>query len=282
MTTPVTQSVELNRLLEIKDQIVPLAQQVGRWAKHESDQHFLGEGDIDVSEKSSPGDVVTRVDLEAQRRIVAVLSAEFPEFGLLGEEGLDEFDSESPVWVIDPIDGTHNFVRNYPSFCVSIGLVERGESLLGVIYDGGSDEVFWGVRGGGAWRGERRLELAEDRPHSHALLTTNFTDAMKGDEQQIQFFAQAAGGSAGVRASGSACRDLCFVAEGRVDVFWQFGLMAWDVAAGMVIAQEAGAAVEFWYGGDDWLRTPGLAFAAGTPKVTSQLRQLARDHRLID
>lgn len=282
MDTLETQSLDLTRLLTIKERVLPLAQQVGRWARQESDQHFLGHGDIGVSEKTSPGDVVTRVDVEAQRRIATALSGDYPDFGLLGEEGLNDFDDQAPVWVIDPIDGTHNFVRNYPSFCVSIGLVVRGESVLGVIYDAATDEVVWAVKGGGAWRGERRLKLEQDLPHSHALLATNFTRPMKDDERQLRFFAQAAGTSAGVRASGSACRDLCFVADGRVDLFWQFGLQAWDVAAGMVIAREAGATVELWQNGGDWLRAPGLALAAGTATVAAQLKQLAQEHQLID
>jgi len=263
------------KLNAIKDLLVPLALEVGSWARQEQLEHFRGHADLGISTKTSPGDVVTRVDVEAQRRIAEELRAAYPTFGLLGEEGLNDFDGAAPVWVIDPIDGTHNFVRNYPGFCVSIGLVRAGESMVGVIYDSASGGVYWAVKGGGAWLGDERLRLAEDPPLSHSLLTTNFTASVRDNAAQQQFFARVASGSAGVRASGSAARDFCFLADGRVDFFWQFGLKSWDVAAGAVIVREAGGVFEIWGGGEDWLRAPELAVAAGTPRVTDEARELA-------
>ncbi len=272
-------SAELNA---VKDLLVPLALNVGSWARHEQLQHFRGHADLGISTKTSPGDVVTRVDVEAQRRIAEELRAAYPAFGLLGEEGLTDFDDTDPVWVIDPIDGTHNFVRNYPGFCVSIGLVQAGESVVGAIYDSASGGVYWAVKGGGAWLGDERLRLAEDPPLSHSLLTTNFTESVRDHAAQQQFFARLAGASAGVRASGSAARDFCFVADGRVDFFWQFGLKAWDVAAGAVIVREAGGSFEIWGGGEDWLRAPELAVAAGAPRVFAEARELAVGLALLD
>src|SRR5690606_29150661 len=128
-----------------------------------------------------------------------------------------------PTWVIDPIDGTHNFVRGYPGFCVSIGLVEANESVLGVIYDAGLDAVYWAVKGGGAWREDEQIRLSGSGL-ANAMITTNFTEASVDNLGHRDFFVEIARRSAGVRASGSACRDLCFVADGRVDLFWQFGL----------------------------------------------------------
>lgn len=269
-------------LLAIKDVVVPLAEEVGRWAKAECEAHYRGQADVNVSSKTSPGDVVTRVDYESQRRIAEALAAAYPGFGLLGEEdGLAEFDDGAPVWVIDPIDGTHNFVRNYPAFCVSIGLVEAGESVLGAIYHAGDDTVTWAVTGAGAWRNGARLERTDDRPLSHALVSTNFTFSRPEATPQTEFFQQVAAASAGVRASGACCRDFCFVADGRVDLFWQFGLSPWDVAAGMVIAREAGAVCEVWQGGDDWLRSK-LAVATGTRSAVAAARSLAAELGLGD
>lgn len=278
MATPLT-TAELGVM---KDFVVPLAYEVGRWARQQQVDHHAGRSDLGVSSKTSPGDVVTLVDLESQKRLAQALKQAYPAFGLLGEEGLAEFDSEAPVWVIDPIDGTHNFVRDYPGFCVSIGLVQGGESALGVIYDSASDEVYWAYEGGGAWRGQERLTLGEDRPLSHALISTNFTEAMRDDAAQQEFFVRTSGASAGVRASGSAARDLCFVADGRVDLFWQFGLRAWDVAAGAVIVREAGGVFQLWFGGGDWLRAPQLSVAAGTPGVMGQVSKLAGGLGLVD
>ncbi len=278
MATPLT-TAELGVM---KDLVVPLAFEVGRWARRQQVDHHAGRTDFGVSIKTSPGDVVTLIDLEAQKRIAQALKQAYPTFGLLGEEGLSEFDAKAPVWVIDPIDGTHNFVRDYPGFCVSIGLAQGGESVLGVIYDSASDEVYWAYAGGGAWRGDERLTLGEDRPLSHALISTNFTEAMRDDSAQQSFFVQTSGASAGVRASGSAARDLCFVADGRVDLFWQFGLRAWDVAAGAIIVREAGGVFQIWSGATDWLRAPQLSVAAGTSGVMSEVGKLAGTLGLIE
>lgn len=268
-------------LLAIKDVVVPLAEAVGRWAKAECEAHHRGQADVNVSSKTSPGDVVTRVDYESQRRIAEALGSAYPGFGLLGEEGgLADFDGDAPVWVIDPIDGTHNFVRNYPAFCVSIGLVQGGESVLGVIYHAADDEATWAITGAGAWRGGVRLEREDDRPLSHALVTTNFTPSMLEVPAQTTFFERVASASAGVRASGSCCRDFCFVADGRVDLFWQFGLSPWDVAAGMVIAREAGGACEVWQGGEDWLRSK-VTVAAGTRRAVADAREFATELGLL-
>lgn len=269
-------------LLAIKDVVVPLAEEVGRWAKTECEAHYRGQSDVGVSSKTSPGDVVTRVDYESQRRIAERLGAAYPGFGLLGEEGgLASFDGEAPVWVIDPIDGTHNFVRNYPAFCVSIGLVQGGESVLGAIYHAADETVTWAVKGAGTWRDGVRLERKDDRPLSHALAATNFTPSMVEEPAQATFFGQVAAGSAGMRASGACCRDFCFVADGRVDLFWQFGLSPWDVAAGMVIAREAGAVCEMWRGGEDWLRSK-VAVATGTSSAVATARGFAVGLGLVD
>lgn len=262
--------------------VVPLATQVGRWARQRQVDHHAGRSDFGVSAKTSPGDVVTLVDLEAQRRIAEALRAAYPAFGLLGEEGgLSELGDDRPVWVIDPIDGTHNFVRDYPGFCVSIGLVDKGESVAGVVYDSASDACYRAYAGGGAWRGEERLTLSQDRPLSHSLVTTNFTEVMRDDQRNQAFFARVSGGSAGVRASGSAARDLCLVADGRVDLFWQFGLSAWDVAAGAVIVREAGGTFELWGEAADWLRAPRLDVVAGSPRVVGEARAVAASLGLV-
>jgi len=272
--------LDLQRLLAIKEEVVRLAREVGRWARERSDRHHAGTQAFDVSVKTVPGDVVTEVDVEGQRRIAERLRAGFPGFGLLGEEGLSEVDERTPTWVIDPIDGTHNFVRGYPGFCVSIGLVEENESVLGVIYDAGLDTVYWAVKGGGAWREAERVRLT-DRAVRDALITTNFTDASAGNLGHRDFFVELAGRSSGVRASGSACRDLCFVADGRVDLFWQFGLRAWDVAAGIALVREAGGEVRFLGGGDrTWLQGGRIDVVAGAPSPVAEAMALAE--RVLD
>jgi myo-inositol-1(or 4)-monophosphatase len=275
-------TLTLDALLAAKDVVVPLARDLGRFAAQESAAFRRGEGDLGVHAKTSPGDVVTIVDEEVQRRLAAALRSAFPGYGFVGEEGLDEGDHGAPTWVVDPIDGTHNFVRDYPGFCVSVGLVERGVSVLGVIYDSVDGEVSWAVRGGGAWREGRRLQTRPVAALSHALVTTNVTAESAADPLHREVFWEIAGHAAGIRASGSACRDFCLVASGRLDLFWQLGLRAWDVAAGIVLVQEAGGVVAFAGAPRDWVRAGPLALFAGAPALVAdaKARACAIDPRL--
>lgn len=246
------------RLLELKDHVVLRARELGHWARDFARRARTGDADLGVSSKTSPGDVVTIADAEVQRRLVEGLHAVAPEIGVVGEEGLDASEPGAPTWVIDPIDGTHNYVRGYPGFCVSIGLVVGGESVLGVIYDEVDDAVYWAVRGHGAWRDDERLRRGPARDMANALIGTNFTaDSARSDRDQ-RVFVELSRLSAGVRASGAACRDFCHLASGRSDLFWQFGLKAWDVAAGIVIAREAGCTATFAAAPTDWVRADGL------------------------
>ena len=261
---------DLPRLLALKDAVVPQARGLGHWARGFAELARRGEGDLEVSAKTTPGDVVTFADAEVQRRLVEVLRAAAPAAGFVGEEGLDAATPGAPTWVIDPIDGTHNYVRGYPGFCVSVALVVEGESMLGVIYDSVDDAVYWAVAGAGAWRGDVRLRRPPQRPMAQALIGTNFTAASAASVVDQRVFAELARRSAGVRSSGAACRDWCLLASGRSDLFWQFGLKSWDVAAGVVLVREAGGAMVFADAPSDWVRSPGLAAFAGEPALVDE------------
>ncbi len=273
-----------------------LAAELGRWAKERSDEHFAGGGSLEVSSKSSPGDFVTSVDLAVQERLATALTGAFPGYGLLGEEaGLSRVDTDEPVWVIDPIDGTHNFLRNYPGFCVSIGLVHRGRPVVGAIYESSSDTVSWAVTGGGAWRepaasvagrdGDRggspgpdgqRLRVSSSDRLELSLLTSGFTSAGANDPGTMAVFGDLVRSAAGCRVSGSACRDLSLVASGRVDVFFQHGISPWDVAAGAALVEEAGGRVHLELSGPDLTRSGPLNVFAGTPAVLEQVLERRR------
>jgi myo-inositol-1(or 4)-monophosphatase len=261
---------DLPRLFALKDVVVPQARGLGHWARAFAESARRGEGDLEVSAKTTPGDVVTFADAEVQRRLVEVLRAAAPEAGFIGEEGLDAATAGAPTWVIDPIDGTHNYVRGYPGFCVSVALVFDGESVLGVIYDSVDDAVYWAVAGAGAWREGVRLRRAAQRPMAQALIGTNFTAASAASVVDQRVFAELARRAAGVRSSGAACRDWCLLASGRSDLFWQFGLKPWDVAAGAVLVREAGGAMVFAGDPPDWVRSPGLAAFAGEPALVDE------------
>ena len=261
--TPPDAGFDPPRLLSLKDHLVDHARDLGRWAAAFAERARSGDADLGMSAKTSPGDMVTFADAEVQRRLVVELRQLAPEAGFVGEEGLDETVAGDATWVIDPIDGTHNFVRGYPGFCVSVGLVVAGESLLGVIYDSVEDAVYWAVVGHGAWRESERLQRPEPRPMSHALIATNFSASSARSPVDQRVHTALAQRAAGVRSSGAACRDFCLFASGRSDLFWQFGLRSWDVAAGVALVREAGGMVVFGDAPQDWVRAPGLAAFAG-------------------
>jgi len=259
-----------DRLLALKDVAAQHARELGRWARGFAERARAGDGDLGVSHKTSPGDVVTFADAEVQRRLVAALGEVAPGVGFVGEEGLDASVPGAPTWVIDPIDGTHNFVRGYPGFCVSIGLVVDGDSVLGVIWDSVDDAVYWAVRGEGAWRDDARLRRPEPRPLEQALVGTNFTSTSARSPVDQAVFYEIVRRAAGVRESGACCRDFCHFVSGRTDLFWQFDLKAWDVAAGVCLVREAGGLVVFGDAPDDWVHAPGLAAFAGEPALVDE------------
>ena len=294
MSTPVNISTDAlaepvalgtTELLSIKDEVARVARDLGRWAQDRSQRNYRGEEGFDVGTKTSPGDFVTAIDVHVQERLVQELSAAYPSFGFLGEEEqLNRFDASNPVWVIDPIDGTHNFLRAYPGFCVSVGLVHGDASLVGVIYDAATDAVFWAVKDGGAWREENgrdeRLSVSDKPDMTTAMITTGFTSTSAADGTHLAVFRDFIDAAAGTRISGSACRDLCFVAAGKVDLFWQFHIRPWDVAAGRLLVTEAGGRVELEVGEGGLLGGAPLVIFAGAPAVVAEA--LTRRGRIVN
>ncbi len=273
-----------SELKSLRDEILPLAAELGAWAQARSDDNYLGRGGVEVGFKSSPRDFVTSADLEVQRRLVATLSELAPGFGFLGEEeGLADYDASVPLWVIDPIDGTHNFVRNYPGFCVVIALAHRGEVVLAVVFDAATRLLFSAFRGGGAWRHvqegggltQERIAVSSARDIGGAMVSTGFTEKTASNAGALATFAALAAGSAGLRVSGSAARDACFVAAGKVDLYWQLGIKPWDVAPSLVLVREAGGVVTLRHAGDDWLSAPSIEIFAGTQALVAAALELA-------
>ena len=268
----------LPRLLHLRDQVSDAARTLGAWARTYAERARAGAGDLMVNEKSGPGDVVTFADAEVQRRLVVDLTQWAPEAGMLGEEGLDARTPNAPTWVIDPIDGTQNYVHDYPGFCVSIALVVGGRSVLGVVYDAGQDRVYSAIDGAGAWRDGVRIARRGVVTMQQALIATNFTAPSIASTQHLAFFTTLARRAAGIRSSGAACRDWCLLADGRTDLFWQFGLQPWDLAAGMVLVREAGGRFVIHPHHDDWLAGPSDAFA-GEAALVEEAVALARAGR---
>lgn len=196
---------------------------------------------LQVSRKG-PADYVSEADRRAERTLRAELHKARPSFGFLMEDS-GETAGEDPDrrWIVDPLDGTTNFLHGIPHFAVSIGLEEAGQITAGVIYEPLRDEMFWAENGVGCYLNRRRLRVSSRGDLGEAMLATGIPfRGRPGKEASLATLACAVERSAGVRRFGSAALDLAYVAAGRYDAFWEFGLSPWDVAAGIVLVREAG------------------------------------------
>jgi len=195
-------------------------------------------------------DLVTRFDRLAQDMIFRRLAEAFPDHSFLAEEGLSRAGSSEYRWVIDPLDGTTNFAHTFPVFCVSIALELSGSALLGVVYDPTRHELFEATRGGGARLNGRSISVSTVAELGKSLLATGFPyDIRTSGENNVREFGEFIFRAQAVRRCGSAALDLCYVACGRFDGFWELKLKPWDVAAGALIVTEAGGVVSSFEGG---------------------------------
>ncbi|MBM7059980.1 inositol monophosphatase [Pseudomonas sp. UL073] len=213
---------------------------------------------LSVSEKDAK-DYVTEVDRAAEQTIINALRKAYPTHGFLGEEGgLIEGSGEGAdyLWIIDPLDGTTNFIRGVPHFAVSIACKYRGRLEHAVVLDPVRQEEFTASRGRGAALNGRRLRVSARKSLDGALIGTGFPfrdDQMDHLDNYLGMFRSLVGQTAGVRRAGAASLDLAYVAAGRFDAFWEFGLSEWDMAAGALLIQEAGGLVSDFTGGHDFL-----------------------------
>jgi myo-inositol-1(or 4)-monophosphatase len=197
---------------------------------------------IEISNKSEI-DLVTESDLASERLIIDRIKTYYPRHSILAEEsGATEAQSEWR-WIIDPLDGTTNYAHGYPCFCVSIGLAHQRRLELGVVYDPIRDEMFAAERGQGASLNGRRIRVSQTRSLSAALLCTGFPYDVRQRNEFARHFANFIMTAQGVRRDGAAALDLAYVAAGRFDGFWEEGLKPWDVAAGVLIIEEAGGRI---------------------------------------
>jgi len=220
--------------------ILELAERLARGAGRIQRENY--EGEFEIQTKSAVIDLVTDIDRACERLIVDGIRAERPDDAILAEEGGG---TDAPAadwrWVIDPLDGTTNYAHGYPRFCVSIGVEHRGVATVGVVYDPLLDELFSAVRGGGARLNGRPLRVSAETRLDHAMLSTGFAyDVHKSADDNLNHFAAFAKTVQAIRRDGSAALNLCYVAAGRFDGFWELKLRPWDVAAGILIVEEAG------------------------------------------
>ncbi len=227
---------------------------------------------ITIQEKN-PRDFVTNVDQMAEREIISIIQKAYPQHSFLAEESGQTGDSEG-LWIIDPIDGTRNFIHGFPHFAVSIAYRYRNRIEHGVIYDPLRQELFTASRGKGAHLNERRIRVSTQKKLEQCLLGTGFPSHHPVEVQNLylkmlQGLLPICGD---VRRAGAATLDLAYVACGRLDGFWELGLKPWDMAAGVLLIKEAGGLVCSPQGGEDYLKTGDIV--AANPKVLRQLLQV--------
>ena len=233
-----------------------------------------GGGGLKVTSKRAK-DFVTQVDQAAEQAIIEIVRKSYPEHGLLAEESGASGEHAEFVWIIDPLDGTTNFIHGFPQYCVSIGIRHRGALTHAVIYDPVRNELFTASKGRGAFLNDRRIRVSTLTRFGDALVGTGFPfkELTRLDlyTRQLQTMMKTC---AGVRRAGAAALDLAYVACGRLDAFWELGLSPWDMAAGALLIQEAGGLVADLKGEQTFLESGDIATA--TPKVFTALLEALR------
>jgi myo-inositol-1(or 4)-monophosphatase len=236
-------------LQAITREVIQISKSAGTFIRQELDKvknHHI--------ESKGTHDYVTYVDKTAERQIVEGLQSLLPDTGFITEEKTIETDTKEFMWVIDPLDGTTNFIHGLPCFSVSIALMQNERVVLGVVYEINQDECFYAWEGGGAFLNEQPIKVSETAELQQSLLATGFPyHDYSRLEKYLELFTWCLHNTHGVRRLGSAAVDLAYVACGRFDAFFEYSLNAWDVAAGVFIVQEAGGRVTDFEGGENYI-----------------------------
>lgn len=230
---------------------------------------------LDVTPKG-PHDFVSEVDHQAEAEIIKIIHKAYPGHAVLAEESGASGDADV-CWIIDPLDGTTNFLHGFPQFAVSIAVQHRGRLEHGVVYDPLRQELFTASRGGGAQLNERRIRVSKTKTLENALIGTGFPFR---EYRHLPAYMEILKGvlreTAGIRRPGSASLDLAYVGAGRLDGFWEFDLNAWDIAAGILIIQEAGGMITDASGGADCMKSGDVV--AGNPRIHPLLLDIVTRH----
>lgn len=236
-------------LKEITYKVVEIAEQAGAQIREHS--KTFSYNDI---EKKGLNDFVSYVDKSAEKYLVQELRPIIPDAGFIVEEQTVEYKGETYKWIIDPLDGTTNFIHGFFPYAVSIALMKADEIILGVVYEIGLNECFYAYKNGGAYLNGNPINVSSKSNFTESLFATGFPyDDFERLEKYLDFLKYLTKNTQGVRRLGSAAVDICYVACGRFDGFYEYALQAWDVAAGIIILQEAGGKVCDFNGQDDYL-----------------------------
>lgn len=232
--------------------------------------------DIVAVREKAANDFVSEVDRESEQAIIATLREAYPDHAILAEESGASGASDY-VWVIDPLDGTTNFLHGFPQYAVSIALEHRGIVTQAVVYDPGRNDLFTASRGRGAFLNETRIRVSKRHTLKSSLVATGFPfREFAHIDAYTRMLRDMMKGTAGVRRAGSAALDLAYVAASRLDGFWEMGLARWDMAAGSLLITEAGGLVGDLEGNEGWMASGNIV--GGNPKVFGEMLQLIAPH----
>ena len=244
-----------------------IARQVGAMQRDN-----LGRRDLIMDRKSTSIDMVTEIDRRSDDLIVGFLRQEYPDHAILAEESGESGQESEYRWIIDPLDGTTNYAQGLPIFAVSIALEYRQETVLGIVYAPVTDEMFTAIRGQGAYRNGKRLQVSDKTELIDCVLATGFPyDIATHPVNNIDYFVSMAPKARAIRRMGSAAYDLACVASGGFDGFWELSLSPWDAAAAMLVVQEAGGVV--WPFRND----RKISIVAGNERISRQILAVLRE-----
>lgn len=222
---------------------------------------------LNIQEKS-PNHFVSEIDIASEEYLIDIIKSAYPDHSIWSEEGGSDNHDSPYQWIIDPLNGTTNFVHGIPHFCISIAIRVEGKIEHGLVYDPIREEVFTASRGRGTQLNHKRLRASRQQQLERAIVNTGF---IEHTNEALALFSAVLPRCASLRNLGSTALDLAYVAAGRVDAYWESGLNSWDIAAGALLVQEAGGLVSDFAGGEDYLQSGNII--AGTPKVYKELVQ---------
>jgi len=257
-------------LIELQHEVQALSIDVGCFIRNE--QKKISEKSVDTKDLNS---LVTYVDKEAELQIVKGLKKLLPQAGFIAEEQTEEFSATEYTWIVDPLDGTTNYIHGIPAFATSIALAKGEDLLLGVVYEVACDECFMATKGNGAFLNGRPIKVSQKEKLADTLLATGFPYYnFSKREAYLKVLDQLFESCRGLRRIGSAAVDLCYTACGRFDGYFEYSLQPWDIAAGALIVMEAGGRVSDFKGGDTFLN--GEEIIAASENVYPDLLRLIK------
>lgn len=204
----------------------------------------LKSGNLNTQTKTASIDYLTDYDLKSEAMLIEKISSHYPDHDILAEEGGNKQLNGDYRWVIDPIDGTTNYAHGFPFFCISVGLQHRGETVLGIVYAPMLNYSFSAIKGQGAYLNDQPINVSKNATLQRSLVATGFPYSRATDNMNLPYFLKVVNEVSGIRRCGSAALDLCMVAAGMVDAYWEFYLNEWDICAGVLIVTEAGGTVQ--------------------------------------